>query len=145
MKKTRACKNFERYWNRAPHGQPWSPRDTNTTPEKQFYPGKQFHALELWQSIFARSFVSWRAEFTSDRVARTWVVLLAIIHCMNKHICNVLVISSVVGPLSFVSKSRFSNNWQQLVTNHCLSHGNTLSVALGSIVHSEGSHATYYV
>ena len=72
-------------------------------------------------------------------------MLLAIIHYMNKHICNVLVISSVVGPLSFVSKSRFSNNWQQLVTNHCLNHGNTLSVALGSIVHSEGSHATYYV
>ena len=50
MKKTRACKIFESYWNRAPHGQPWSPRDTNTTPEKQFYPGKQFHALELCDS-----------------------------------------------------------------------------------------------
>ncbi len=73
------------------------------------------------------------------------IVLLAIIHCTNKHISNVLGKPGVVCPLSFVSTSHFSKNWHQLITNHCLRHGHTLSMVPGSIVHLEGSQTTYYV
>jgi hypothetical protein len=56
-------------------------------------------------------------EVTSDRASPMRIVLLAIIHCMNKHTCNVLEKSDVMGPLCFLSTSHLSNNCRQVVNN----------------------------